>query len=315
MRILVIGGDGFMGSHVVDCLVERGHQVSVFDRCPYDVTKNLGHLEGKVQIISGEFANRHELRNAARGHEVLFHFVWASTPISSWNDPHLEIEENLRLSVQLTEVAAEEGVRKLVFPSSGGTVYGAQPNSTTSEDTMPQPFCPYGIAKLAAEHFLNYFRHITGLASDTYRIANAFGPRQSVRSPQGVIPVWMSKILSDSKITVYGDRTTLRDYVYVKDIAHLMMHSLEDLDRSETLNIGSGRGTSIMELLEIFKRVIGLPFQYETLARRPSDNTSIVLDNSRIRSHFPGFQFSDLEEKIAETWGSFRRGKEGSGPR
>ncbi len=307
MKIIVMGGDGFIGSHIVDRLVESGHSVTVFDRCPYKVTRNLEHHRGTVKIISGEFANRAELENALRDNEVAYHCVWTSTPITSWKDPGLEIDENIRLSVQFMETASEVGIKKVVFPSSGGTVYGRQGETTVKESQLPRPFCPYGIAKLTVEHFLNYYRESKGLASDVYRIGNAFGPRQPVSSPQGVIAVWMSKIISKEKITVYGDNETLRDYVYVKDIAHLMMHSLTDLKESSTMNIGSGRGTSVMELLNIFKRVINVPFEYEILPRRPSDNAAIVLDNRAILNHFPDFSFSTMEDKVKETWLSFSK--------
>lgn len=305
MNVMVIGGDGFIGSHLVDRLVELGHHVTVFDRCPYLVTRNLEHQKGAIRVISGEFANKVDLKNALRGNDIVFHFVWVSTPITSWNDPYLEVDENIRLSVQLAEAAVESGIKKMVFPSSGGTVYGTQQHSKVNESCLPSPFSPYGVAKLAVEHFLNYYRKSANLAYDVYRIGNAFGPRQPVSSPQGVISVWMSKILSGEKITVYGDHETLRDYVYVKDIAHLMAYSVTDLNQSATMNIGSGRGISIMELLDIFKRVIDMPFKYEIRPRRPSDNSSIVLDNNLILSHFPSFSFSDLEEKILETWQFF----------
>jgi len=307
MNVLVLGGDGFLGSHLVDRLITLGHRVTVFDRCPYGVTRNLEHQKGEVRILSGEFANKTDLKHAMDGQEVVFHFIWTSTPITSWKDPYLEVDENIRLSIQMAEAASETGVRKIVFPSSGGTVYGTKTRGKVDESYLPAPVCPYGIAKLAVEHFLNYYRESAGLASDIFRIGNAFGPRQPVSSPQGVISVWMAKILSRQKIDVYGDGQTLRDYVYVKDIAHLMAHSLTDLDRSETLNIGSGTGTSILNLLEMFKRVIDVPFECEVHARRPSDTSSIVLDNTRILKHFPGFRFNNLEEKVSETWQFLRR--------
>lgn len=307
MNVIVMGGDGFIGSHLVDRLVELGHDVTVFDRCPYLVTRNLEHQKGFIRVISGEFANKIDLKNALRGNDVVFHFIWVSTPITSWNDPYLEVDENIRWSVQLAEAAVESGIKKMVFPSSGGTVYGTQQHGKVNESSLPCPFSPYGIAKLSVEHFLSYYRKSANLACDVYRIGNAFGPRQPVGSPQGVIAVWMSKILSGETITVYGDYETLRDYVYVKDIAHLMAYSVTDLNQSATMNIGSGQGTSIMELLDIFKRIIDIPFKYEIRPRRPSDNSSIVLDNSLILSHFPSFSFSDLEEKILETWQFLRR--------
>lgn len=302
MNVIVMGGDGFIGSHLVEKLLNSGQKVSVFDRFPYGITRNLEHLKRNIRIISGEYANRVDVTNALLGNDVAYHCIWTSTPISSWNDPCLEIDENIRLSVQLIEAASEAGIKKIVFPSSGGTVYGRHGKTKISESQLPQPFSPYGIAKLTVEHFLNYYRESKGLAVDIYRIGNAFGPRQQISSPQGVIAVWMSKIMAREKIMAYGDQETLRDYVYVEDIAHLMMHSLTDIRVSSTLNIGTGRGTSIVELLQIFRRVVDVPFEYEILPRRPSDNSSIVLDNQAILNLYPNFSFSNLEDKIRETW-------------
>jgi len=307
MNVMVIGGDGFIGSHLVDRLVELGHRVTVFDRCPHLVTRNLEQHKGAIRVISGEFANKIDLMNGLRGNDIVFHFVWASTPITSWNDPYLEVDENIRLSVKLAEAAVESGIKKIVFPSSGGTVYGIQQHNKVNESCLPNPVSPYGIAKLSVEHFLNYYRKSANLSCDVYRIGNAFGPRQPGSSAQGVIAVWMSKILSGEKIIVYGDHETLRDYVYVKDIAHLVAYSMTNLDQSGTMNIGTGQGTSIMELLDIFKMVIDIPFNYEIKPKRPSDNSSVVLDNSLILSYFPDFSFSALDEKIRETWHFLRK--------
>lgn len=301
MKILVLGGDGFLGSHFVDRAVSLEHEVTVFDRFPYQAARNLEHQRGKIRFFSGEFANREMLSNALKNQDIVYHFICATTPIESWNDPYIEIEENLRTSVQLFELAALQGVRKIVFASSGGTVYGPH-NQPVDEQATPNPFSPYGITKLVIEYFLNYFRLHNGIAADIYRIGNAYGPRQSMWRPQGVISVWMRGILTGTEIQVYGDQDTLRDYVYVKDIAFLMTHSLRDLDSSEVYNLGTGKATSIIQLLNIFHKVIDASFQYRIYPRRPSDNAVIVLDSSNLLAHFSGFQFQTLEDKIPETW-------------
>jgi UDP-glucose 4-epimerase len=300
MKILVLGGDGFMGSHFVDRAVSLGHEITVFDRFPYQTSRNLEHQRGNIRLFSGEFANRELLTTALEGQDIAYHFICATTPIESWNDPYIEIE-NLRTSLQLCELAVLRGVRKIVFASSGGTVYGPQ-NYAVDEKATPNPFSPYGITKLATEYFLNYFRQHGGLAADIYRIGNAYGPRQSMWRPQGVISVWLRDILAGKEIQVYGDETTLRDYVYIKDVALLMTHSLRDLDSSEVYNLGTGKGTSILQLLNIIHRVLDASIQYRIHPRRPSDNAVIVLDSSKLVAHFPGFQFQTLEEKIPETW-------------
>jgi UDP-glucose 4-epimerase len=306
MKILVLGGDGFLGSHLVDRAVNLGHDVTVFDRFPYQASRNLEHQRSKIRFFSGEFANRESLSKSLNGQDIVYHFICATTPIESWNDPYIEIEENLRTSLQLCELAVQQGVRKIVFASSGGTVYGSQ-NQPVDEKVVPNPFSPYGIIKLTTEYFLSYFREHSGLAADIYRIGNAYGPRQSMYRPQGVIPVWMRDILAGKEIQVYGDETTLRDYVYIQDIAFLMTYSLQDLDSSGVYNVGTGKGTSILHLLEVFRTVIDAPIQYRIHPRRPSDNAVIVLNSLKLLAHFPGFQFQTLEDNIPETWEYVKR--------
>jgi UDP-glucose 4-epimerase len=305
MKVLVLGGDGFIGSHFVDQALSLGHEITVFDRFRNQVSINLEHQRGKIRFISGEFANRDDLLKSLEGQEVVYHFICATTPADSWNDPLIEIKENLENSIQLFKLAVSQGVRKIVFPSSGGTVYGSQ-NEGVDENSTPQPLSPYGITKLATEHFLHYFHSHDNIGVDIYRIGNAYGPRQSVHRPQGVIAVWIRDILQDSEIQVYGDQTTLRDYVYIEDIAYLMTNSLLELESSDVYNIGTGVGTSVIRLLEIFQEVVEKPFRYCVRPRRSLDNTSIVLDSSKLVTRFPGFTYQKLEDKIQESWDYFK---------
>ncbi len=301
MNILVLGGDGFLGSYLVEYLVEAGHAVSVFDRFPFGVTRNLEHVRNQIKLFSGEFANREDISKAIEGQEVVYHCISATSPASSWNDPFIEIDENVRHSVQFFEIAAQQNLRKVVYFSSGGTIYGKH-EGVIHEDVTPRPFTPYGIGKLTVEHFLNYYQNHGRLTVDIYRVGNAFGPRQPMHRPQGVIAKWMDSILTGEELLVYGDSTTVRDYIYASDTVRLMGQSLDNLTSTGTYNIGSGHGISIIELLETFKRVVDRPFTYRVLPRREFDNVSVILDNSRLLSRCPGFFFSDFEEKLSETW-------------
>lgn len=301
MNILILGGDGFIGSHFTERVSALGHNVTIFDRFHDNVSRNLKHLRDKIRFISGDFTYREHLIEAFEGQDIIYHFISTANPASSWNDPLGEIEKNLKNSVQLFKLASACGIKKIVFPSSGGTIYGRQ-HTTIKENTLPNPFNPYGIAKLASEYFLNYFRESTGIATDVYRIGNAYGPRQPMDTPNGVIAVWMGKIMRGEEIHVYGDSDTVRDYIFVGDIAYLMTHSIKDLKSSDIYNLGTGRGVSIPDLLDIFKMVIDEPFKYEIYSRRIFDNTSVILDSSKLTSSFPGFKFQKLEDKIRDTW-------------
>lgn len=301
MNILVFGGDGFIGSHFVDQAISLGHNVSVFDRFDNGVSKHLERQKNRATFISGEFANREQVSQALKGADIVYHFINITNPATSWNDPFIEIENNLKYSVRLFELAADNKVKKIVFPSSGGAIYG-RANGVLNENTLPNPFNPHGVIKLAIEHFLNYYIELTGIAADIYRIGNAYGPRQPMDAPQGVIAVWMGKILANKEVVVYGDNETLRDYVFVEDIARLITRSLNDLDSSDIFNLGSGVGISILQLLEHFKSQIDIPFKSRIDSRRAFDNTSVILDSSKLVSFFPGFQFQSIEEKIKDTW-------------
>jgi UDP-glucose 4-epimerase len=305
MNILVLGGDGFIGSHLVDEVVTLGHDVTVFDRFPDQNSRNLEHLRKKIKTVSGEFANRDDLLKAIKGQDVIYHFICATTPAVSWIDPFIDIHQNLNTSVQLMELAVRQKVKKIVFASSGGTIYGSQSN-IVDENTTPRPISPYGITKLAVEHFLNYFHVRYGIEVDIYRIGNPYGERQQLFRPQGVISVWMRNILNRMEIQVYGDNTTVRDYIYIKDVSYLLTNSVKDLNSSEVFNLGSGQATSITQLLEIFKNCINEPIHYKVFPKRSFDYSSIVLDNTKLMKLFPDIELQKLENKITDIWNYYK---------
>jgi len=301
MKVLVLGGDGFLGSHIVDLVHEMGHDVTVFDLFPGNASRNLEHLRGKIEFVQGNVADRDMLRTAITDKDVIYHFICVTNPAISWEDPRKEIDFNLSSSLEIFETAVACNVKKIVFPSSGGTVYGFHQGLIT-ESNSPNPANPYGIAKLAIEYFLNYYRNRFGIAGDIYRIGNPYGPRQPTDRSQGVVAMWMKKVLDGEEIQVCGDEYTFRDYVYVKDVAFLMAHSINDTNSSAIYNIGTGKGVSIIELFNVFKRVIDVPFKYKVLKRRSFDNASVILDGAKLTSLYPDFEFKPLEEMIRHTW-------------
>lgn len=299
-KVVVFGGDGFIGSHLVDRLVAGGHEVSAFARFRNNVSKNLTHLAGHFRMLPGDFSHRDAVAAALKGQEAAYHCITASNPVLGWNNPYGEIDHELRNAVQFFDLCTQQGVRKVVYASSGGTVYG--PGCPVDENAVPHPYNPYGICRLAAEHFLDYFRARNGLATDVYRIGNVFGPRQPLHASQGVIAVWMGHILEGKPLQVFGDETTLRDYVYAEDAAELMTFSLRDLASSGTYNIGSGQGTSILHLLDMFRAVVDKPFDYNIQPRRPSDNPCAILPSGKLLGLCPEFRFQDLQETLRRTW-------------
>ena len=302
MNILVLGGDGFLGSHLIDKIDLSEHRVTVFDRFKYDKSVNLEHVRDKIIFKAGEFANKPALSDALKDQDIVYHFISCTSPPISWNDPLIEIDQNLGSSIPLFDLSSNLGVKKIVFASSGGTVYGLQNKTTIDEATTPHPYVPYGITKLTIEYFLNYFHKKTGLSYDIFRIANPYGPRQPMNTPQGVIAIWMDSILKGKEIAVFGNSTSIRDYIYVEDVATLLTQSLNELETPNIYNVGSNEGISILELLEYFKKIIVTPFKYIIQEKREFDNLAIVLDSTKIYSKFPNFIPTNLETGLIKTW-------------
>lgn len=306
-HVAVFGGNGFIGSHFVDKLVEWGHEVTVMDRFSTAKERYGQRAAAAVRTVRGDYSDPEAVVRGIDGAEIVYNFVSAHTPITSWNSPLDSVHRDIVPALHFLERCAECGVPKVVYISSGGTIYGPQSGILT-EETLPQPFNPHGVCKLAVEHFMSHYRTRYGLAADVYRIGNVFGPRQPQDKPQGVIGVWIKRILDGEPLDVFGDQSVRRDYVYVLDVVHLLGHSLRELDSSDTYNIGTGVPVSIIKLLDIFKAVVDKPFEYRIHPRRPSDNISAVLSGAKLLKHYPDFTFSDLSAMIALTWAHVRGG-------
>jgi UDP-glucose 4-epimerase len=299
--VLVTGGTGFVGSHFVDAALAAGHDVTALVRAG----TQGDHNDDRVNYIEHDFDQPEALAAIMTHQDVFAHFAWASDPVEGWCNPSIEVEANIRLSIELFEACVAAGVKKILFASSGGTVYGSY-EGLICEDVVPRPFNPYGIGKLTVEHFLAYYQKRSGVDVDVYRIGNAYGPRQRVEKKQGVLPRWMDQIYRGEPVDVFGGEGTLRDYIHVQDVAVLMETGLNDLAASGTYNLGTGIGTSVLQLVQLLQENIDRPFEVHHAPRRESDNTSCILDARRILGRVPDFRFRQLADEIAPTWEAFK---------
>lgn len=296
---LVLGANGFLGSHLVDQLAAQGHYVRCFDRFSQATPQ---FTQGpQAELFHGEFLNEHDLEQAIKDIDYVFHFISTTTPISSDESPLAEVDTNIRYSVELFRLCAEANVKKVIFSSSGGTIYGNTDSDRIDEQTLTQPISPYSIGKLTIENYLRYFYEKFDLNSVSYRISNPYGPRQALLARQGVIPIFLSKAIASQPITVYGDGSMVRDYLYVDD-AIAMVASTFDRSSQPVYNIGSGIGTSINDLLSTIHEVTGTDF---TIDRQPVPSTFVhrnVLDVSRYNQEFGEYAYTPLVSGIKETW-------------
>lgn len=295
---LVIGGNGFLGSHLVDALASRGHQVTVFDR----FSSSPKYSSQGVVYVTGDFLNRAELRDALAGQENVFHFLSSTTPASSEDDPTVEVYTNLAASIVLFELAVEAGIRKMFFASSGGAIYGDQTSERITEETLPQPISPYAIGKQAVEGYLRYFQRKHGLDYVSFRISNPYGPRQHPNKKQGVIPIFLHHIAKNLPITVLGDGSMMRDFVYVEDVVLMVAETVDRTLNHAIYNIGSGHSTTVNEVLALAAEITGRDIVVQYAPRPVTFVERSVLDVDRYSSEFGRTATVSLREGMENTW-------------
>jgi len=298
MKALVIGGGGFIGTHLVERLLEKGHDVRIYGRNP---SRFRGTPPG-AEFVEGELGNHGLIRNALEGTEIVFHLVSTTLPKTSNDDPIFDVRSNLVDTIQLLEACVEAGVRKVVFPSSGGTVYGPPLSLPVTEEHPTEPITSYGIVKLAIEKYLGLFRHLHGLDYAALRISNAYGPYQDPAGQQGAISVFLERVREGRPITVWGDGAAVRDYLYVSDLMDALELAAEKETVHKVFNIGSGRGVSVHELLDLVSEATGKRPEIEYSPARALDVPASVLDVGLAARDLGWTPRTDLPEGISRTW-------------
>ncbi len=205
-----------MGSHLCDALLAEGHSVRIFDRPNLKRFREFSADE-QVEWVEGDFANQEDIARAVPDCDVIYHLVSTTLPKSSNDNPVYDVETNIVGTLHLLEVARKSTVRKVIFISSGGTVYGV-PNSTPINEEHPtNPICSYGISKLTIEKYLNLYYTLYGLDYCVLRLANPYGERQRTTVAQGAVAVFLHRALRNETIEIWGDGSVVRDYIYVSD--------------------------------------------------------------------------------------------------
>lgn len=299
MRSLVVGANGFLGSHVVDSLCALGHEVSAFDRFS---RREPRFVADGVRIIRGDFLNNQDIACAVKGQDEVFHFLSATTPLTAQHDPTIDVRVNIMQSIELFAACARAGVRRVHFASTGGAIYGGGSDKPLGEDSPTLPKSPYAIGKLTLERYLEYFKLEVGLDYRVLRISNPYGPRQNPDKPQGLIPIVLRRVLRGENVLQYGDGTMIRDYIYVEDLAKMIEASLLGAGSHTTYNLGSGIGTSVREILALIREVTGRDFRIVRQQTPPTFVNQVVLDTSRFTADFGLPHVIDPREGISRTW-------------
>lgn len=299
MRCLVMGGTGFIGSHLVDELAAGGEPVRVLSR-GFTTQVEWPRIPG-VEFVTSDFSDAAGVDRAVRGCEVVFHLVSTTLPKSSNENPLFDLDTNVGSTLRLLEAARRNGVRKIVFVSSGGTVYG-RPRATPIPESHPtDPICAHGVAKLAIEKYLHLYHVLHGLDYCVLRVANAYGARQGAEQAQGAVGVLLERALGGGVLEIWGDGSVVRDYVYVTDVARALAEAARYRGEGKVFNIGTGRGTSLNELAGIVEQASGRKVQRVYLPGRPFDVGANVLDSTRAHAQLGWHPRVTLEDGVRRT--------------
>jgi UDP-glucose 4-epimerase len=297
VRVLVLGGCGFIGSHVVDKLVSRGASVRVLDRRPEAFRAPIL----SVDYVFGDFSDTMLLSEALMGVDAVLHLVSSTVPSTSNLDPMADISGNLVSTVGLLAIMRQLDVRKIVFLSSGGTVYGIPKSDFISEDHPLDPVSSYGIVKVAIEKYLHMDHYLNGLNYSILRVSNPYGPRQGHGGVQGVIGTFLWKLARGENIEIWGDGKIVRDFIHVDDIAELCVSAMQS-DRSGVFNAGYGQGSSILDVVEAIFQITNLDVQPQFKPGRNFDVPRAVLDIRKAQAILGWTPQIPLQAGISQTW-------------
>jgi UDP-glucose 4-epimerase len=294
---LVTGGAGFIGSHLVDALLARGHRVRVLDNFSTGSWENLAAAAGRVEILEGDLTRPADVRRAAEGVEVIFHQGALASVPRSVADPLATHEACATGTLHVLQAARGAGVRRVVYAASS-SAYGNSTGPAKREDQLTNPLSPYAVAKLAGEDYCAAFTEVYGLETVRLRYFNIFGPRQPPDSPYAaVIPLFISALASGRSPVVHGDGRQARDFTYVDNAVQANLLAADAPSVSgKVYNVGCGRSTSLLELIAALNELLGTQIQPVHTDPRPGDVRTSLADISRARAdlgYLPSINFME----------------------
>ncbi len=300
-KCIIYGGAGFIGSHIAENLLENKMAVTVFDKLNAS-KKNVKHILDKIRFLEGDFNNEIDIKDSLKDIDYVIHLVSSTLPADSNLNPNYDVETNLLSSLNLFEECSRQKIKKIIFISSGGTVYGNPLKLPIREDHLTDPTCSYGITKLAIEKYLALYKILRGTDYNILRFSNPFGERQNPRSGQGLIANLLYKIKNKQTIEIWGDGKIVRDYFYIKDGAKAIYLAINNKTNISIFNIGAGKGYSINQILEKFREVLKLDFEVKYTEARKFDVLKNVLDTSRAKKILKWKPETNFDEAIKKTW-------------
>lgn len=299
--VLVLGGAGFIGSNLVHSLVAQGHRPRVLTR-PSRSNANLRHVFDDIELIHGDFMDDAGLRIALQGVRTVYHLITTTFPSMVIESSNYDLLSNLLPTIRLLELAREAGVRRIVYASSGGTIYG-EPQRVPIDESHPlAPKSAYGQSKLTIENYLSFYGRTTPLEVSILRVSNPYGPGQNVYGNQGLVAVAMGCALDERPLRVIGRGDAVRDFIYIDDVVDAMLRATSAAP--QIMNVSSAAGRSVNEVIAAIESASGRTLKRLEVPERAGDVKISVLDNSRARQALDWSPKVEFETGVARTWKS-----------
>jgi len=302
--ILVTGGAGFIGSHLVDALIRRGHKVVVIDNLSTGKKENINKKAKfyKIDICSPKIEEIFKKEKP----EIVFHFAAQINVRKSVEDPIFDAKVNILGSLNVIQNFVQLRTSNFqlptfIFTSTGGAIYGEAKRVPTPEDYPANPISPYGIAKLTVENYLKFYKENFGLKFISLRFSNVYGPRQDPRGEAGVVAIFIEKLLRGERPTIFGDGNQTRDFIFVEDAVSACLKAMEYKGKKEIFNIGTGIETSINELYQIISKLLNTKIKPKYAPEKPGDLKRSCLDISLAKRELKWKPKFDLEKGLQKT--------------
>lgn len=300
MKVVILGANGFIGQHLTRFLLKKDLELVLFSR-KFD--PDLLELEQNenVKIVKGSLSEVSKVTDVLKGADLVYHLIWTSVPATSWENPYEEIKQNVLPGIKMLEICVNQGVKKVVFVSSAGTVYGEY-HGTAVEGSSLAPFSPYGISKATLEFYMQYFQRKSGLNFDVFRISNLYGVGLNKKG-FGVINTWLRKIQREEPLMVLGDGSAKKDFVFIDDAIKVLANSIDyDLAKSRLYNVCSSESITLKELIDLLFKVCQTQSPVIFDKAKASDNKEVLLSNRLILEDKIIEKFTSLEKGVSMIW-------------
>lgn len=301
MKILLTGGAGFIGSHVADELIAKGNRIVIIDNLSTGFEYNINPESKFIKADITDFKKIEEIF-AEELPEIVYHFAAQIDVRKSVSDPLFDARTNIMGTLNLIKISNDIKVKKFIFSSTGGAIYGDTDVRPTPENHPEWPLSPYGIAKLATDKFLNYYGEVFGLKYVSLRYGNVYGPRQNPHGEAGVVAIFLNKMLNGGQPVINGDGNQTRDYIYVKDVVKANILSLENMDKIGIYNVGTSIELSVNDLFKEINKNFDNKYKEVHGPAKLGEQKTSCLNYEKIKKDMNFIPETDFGEGIKETY-------------